>query len=179
MTASRGTLWWARIVCLSAFGPYVTGTARTEQIAVFASALFVLVTGWPRMLRARFSPAPFLLAWGALCAVMAVSTVFRPADPMFYGSQPPSHALSAMLMPLALIVVTWYWTLDTDPVSLIRAVTPLIAGAMCVNTAIELWQMAARKAAVVSFLPRFWDTAGLAGGPARGLNAGPPTRRHP
>ena len=57
MTASRRTLWWARIVCLSAFGPYVTGSARTEQIAVFASAMFILVNGlaahdhaprWPR-----------------------------------------------------------------------------------------------------------------------------------
>jgi hypothetical protein len=161
--SGRRTLWWARIVCLSAFGPYVTGSARTEQIAVFASLAAIAVTGWPRMTRAPFAPAPFLLAWGALCAVMTVSTVFRPADPMFYGLQPPSHALSALLLPVALMVVTWYWTLSADPVSLTGAVAPLVTGALCVNTVIEVAQVSAGKAAVVSFLPHFWGAVPSAG----------------
>ena len=158
MTANRGTLWWARIVCLSAFGPYVTGSARTEQIAVFASLLFILVTGWRPMVNARFGPAPFVLAWGGLCAVLLISTVWRPFDPEFYGAQPPSHALSAMLLPLALVLITWYWTLSAEPVLLIRAVAPLIVAAMCVNTVIELAQLSAGKAAL-GVLPRFWDAA--------------------
>ena len=66
-------MWWARIVCLSAFGPYVAGSARTEQIAVFASVMFILVTGAPRMIRAPFGPAPFLVAWSGLIAVMLIS----------------------------------------------------------------------------------------------------------
>jgi hypothetical protein len=61
------------------------------------------------------------------------------------------------------MVVTWYWTLSADPVSLIRAVAPLIAAAMCVNTVIEIAQLSAGNAAVVSFLPRFWDAAPSAG----------------
>jgi hypothetical protein len=160
---SRGTLWWARIVCLSVFGPYVTGNARTEQIVVFASLAFILVTGWPRMMRALLGPAPFLLAWGGLFTVMLISTVFRPFDPGFYGSQPPSHALSAMMLPLALMVITWYWTLSAGPVSLIRAVAPLITVAMCANTVIEFAQLSAGKAAVVGVLPRFWDQSRSAG----------------
>jgi hypothetical protein len=163
MTASRRTLWWARIVCLSAFGPYVTGSARTEQIAVFASVIFILVTGWPRMIRAPLGPAPFLVAWSGLVAVMLISTVFRPFDPGFYGSQPVSHALSAMALPLALMVITWYWTLTADPVSLIRAVTPVAVAGMCMNTVIEIAQVSVGKAEVFSFLPRFWDAAPSAG----------------
>ena len=42
--SSRATLWQARIVCLSAFGPYVAAGARTEQIVVFALAAWVLIT---------------------------------------------------------------------------------------------------------------------------------------
>jgi hypothetical protein len=156
MTASRGTLWWARIVCLSAFGPYVTGSARTEQIVVFASLLLILVTGWPRMVNAKFGPAPFLLAWGSLVTVMLISTVFRPFDPGYYGSQPPSHALSAMLLPLALMVITWYWTLSAEPVSLVRAVAPLIVTALCADTVIEFAQLSEGRAAL-GVLPRFWD----------------------
>jgi hypothetical protein len=157
MTASRKTLWWARIVCLSTFGPYVTGSARTEQIAVFASAMFILVTGWPRMIRVSLGPAPFLVAWSSLVAVMLTSTVFRPFDPGFYGSQPVSHGLSAMTLPLALIVITWYWTLTADPVSLIRAVAPIVVAGMCVNAVIEIVQLSVKKAAAFSFLPHFWD----------------------
>lgn len=161
--SSRKTLWWARIVCLSAFGPYVTGSARTEQIVVFASLAVVLVTGWPRMIQASFGPTPFVVAWSGLYAVMLISTAWRPFDPGFYGSQPPSHALAAFALPLALMVITWHWTLRADAVSLIRAVAPLITVAMCVNTVIEVAQVSAGKAAVASFLPRFWDTAGSPG----------------
>ena len=156
-------MWWARIVCLSDFGPYVTGSARTEQIAVFASVMFILVTGWPRMTRAPLGPAPFLVGWSGLVAVMLISTVLRPFDPGFYGSQPVSHALSAMALPLALMVITWYWTLTADPVSLIRAVAPVAVAAMFVNAVIEIAQVSGGKAAVFSFLPRFWDAAPSAG----------------
>lgn len=163
MTDSRKTLWWARILCLSAFGPYVTGSARTEQIVVFASLAFILVAGWPRMIRAPFGPAPFLLAWGGLYAVMLISTAFRPFDPAFYGSQAPSHVLSAMTLPLALMTITWYWTLSAEPLRLIRVVTPLIIVAMCVNTVIEAAQLSVGKAAVFPLLPRFWDAVPSAG----------------
>jgi hypothetical protein len=163
MTASQRTLWWARIVCLSAFGPYVTGGARTEQLAVFASAMFILITGLPRLIRAPLGPTPFLVAWSGLVAAMLISTVFRPFDPGFYGSQPASHAVSAMALPLALMVVTWYWTLTVDPVTLIRAVAPVAVAGMCVNVVIEAAQVSAGKAAVFSFLPRFWDATPSAG----------------
>lgn len=156
----RKTLWWARVVCLSAFGPYVTGSARTEQIVVFASLAFILITGWPRMVNAPFGPAPFLLAWGGLYAVMLIATAFRPFDPGFYGPQPVSHALSAMALPLALMVITWYWTLRASAAALIGAVAPLIVGGMCVNTVLELVQLSAGKAAAVGVLPRFWSAPG-------------------
>jgi hypothetical protein len=163
MKAERGTLWWARIVCLSAFGPYIMGSARTEQIAVFASLALILVTGWPRMINAPFGPAPFLVAWCGLYGVMLIATPWRAFDPMYYGSQPVSHALASFALPVALMVITWYWTLRADPVSLIYAVAPLMVGGMCVNTVIEIAQVSAGKAAIVSFLPRFWDATPSAG----------------
>jgi hypothetical protein len=161
---SRPTLWWARIVCLSAFGPYVTGSARTEQIVVFVSFAAILTFGWPQVARARhFAPVPFLVLWGGLYAVMLIATVRRPLDPAFYGAQPISHALSALLLPLALVTVTWFWTLSADGADLIAAVAPVIVAAMIVNTAISLAQVATRNVAIVSFLPRFWDSSGSTG----------------
>ena len=81
------------------FGPYVTGSARTEQIAVFASFAVILVTGWPRIAKTRsIPPAPFLVAWLGLDTVMLIGAVWRPFDLGFYGPQPVSHALAAYLL---------------------------------------------------------------------------------
>ena len=161
---SRATLWWARIVCLSVFGPYVTGSARTEQIAVFASFAAILIVGWPRIVNARSIPVtPFLVVWLGLDAVMLIGAVRRPFDPAFYGPQPVSHGLAAYMLPVALIVLTWYWTLSADSRDLIRAVAPVIIGGMALNTAISLAQLVTHHVAVFSSLPRFWDAPGSTG----------------
>jgi hypothetical protein len=160
----RVTLWWARIVCLSVFGPYVTGSARTEQIVVFASFAAILIVGWPQIAGACSIPVmPFLVAWLALDAIILIGTVSRPYDPSFYGPQPASHAIAAYMLPIALMVLTWFWTLSADGPELIRAIAPIVIGAMVVNTAISLSQLVTGNVAVLSFLPRFWDTPGSLG----------------
>ena len=146
------------------FGPYVTGSARTEQIIVFASFALILIVGWPQIVNARSIPAmPFLAAWLGLDAIMLIGTVWRPFDPGFYGPQPVSHALAAYMLPVALMVLTWFWTLSADGPELIRAIAPVVIGAMVVNTAVALAQLVTGKVAVLSFLPRFWDTPGSPG----------------
>jgi len=158
--ALRRDLWWARITCLSVFGPYVTGSARTEQVVVFASFVLVLVVGWPRIAQSRqFAPAPMLTAWIGMYTIMLIATAFRAFDPGFYGSQPPSHALADCLLPVALMTLTWFWTIRTDSISLIRAVAPVAVAGMCVNTVIEVLQLRAKTAAIVGFLPHFWVAA--------------------
>jgi hypothetical protein len=160
----RGTLRWSRLVCLAAFGPYVAGNARTEQIVVFASFAWVLVIGWPRILQARsFAPMPIMVLWLGVYAVMLIGSVSRPVDLDFYGAQPASHALSFLLLPLALMVVTWYWTLGAPAGLLIKAITQVTVAAMAANTVISFAQFITGEAAVVSFLPRFWDSGPSAG----------------
>lgn len=61
------------------------------------------------------------------------------------------------------MTLTWFWTLRADGPGLILAVAPVIVGAMSVNTVISLVQVATRKAAVFSVLPRFWDAPGSPG----------------
>ena len=106
---------------------------------------------------------PFLAAWLGLDAIMLIGTVWRPFDPGFYGPQPVSHALAAYMLPVALMVVTWFWTLSADGPELIRAIAPVVIGAMVVNTAVSLAQLATGNVAVLGFLPRFWDTPGSLG----------------
>ncbi len=152
----RGTLWWSRITCLAAFGPYVSGHARTEQIVVFASCAWVLVTGWERILRARvLAQMPVMVLWAGTYAVMLIASISRPVDLGFYGAQPASHALSFMLLPLALMVVTWYWALSAPAAALIRAVTKVLVAAMIVNAVIAAAQFLTGKAAVVELPAAF------------------------
>jgi hypothetical protein len=159
--AARAASWQAGIVCLSVFGPYVAGAARTEQIVVFGLFAWVMVTGWRQMLRAPCGPAPFLVTWSVLYAVILVSTAFRPLDPMNYGPQPPSHVLSAFLLPMALMTLTWYWSL-ARPVPLLRTIASVVVWGMCANAVAGFTQLAAGQAAI-GVLPRFWDAAPAAG----------------
>lgn len=164
LRAERRALWQARIVVLSVFGPYVTGSTRTEQIVVFSLALWVLATGWLRMLNARCGPAPFLLTWAGVYAVMLIATFWRPFDPGFYGAQPASHALAALALPLAMMVLTWYWTLSAKPVVILRAAAPVVAVGMSVNAVLEIIQLAAGNATAIAVLPHFWDAPAVAAG---------------
>jgi hypothetical protein len=166
--APRATLWWARIVCLSVFGPYVTGSARTEQIAVFVSFAVILIAGWPQIVKARScAPLPFLVAWTGMFVIVLIGTLSRPLDLGFNGGQPVSHGLSDMLLPIALMTVTWYWTLRAAAAELIGAVAPIVVAAMVANTGISLAQVVTGNVVVFAWLPRFWDTPGSTGSVAQ------------
>ncbi len=154
----RVTRGWAAAVTLSAFGPYI-GDGRLEQAVVFGSAAWVLVTGWPWMMRARAPSLWPLILLAAIEGVIVIGTVSRPFDPKFLGSQPASHGLAYFPVPLALVIVTWYWTLTVPAAELVVIVARVIVAAMSVNAAIAFAQMASGNITVLSFLPRFWDAA--------------------
>jgi hypothetical protein len=83
----------------------------------------------------------------------------RPFDPGFYGGQPATHGLSYFLLPLAVIIVTWYWTLMVPATDLIVVVARVVSAAMSANAVIAVAQLSTGKAAVLEFLPRFWGSA--------------------
>ena len=114
------------------------------------------------MIARSYAVAPFLLVWGSLYAVMFIGTVSRPLDLGFYGAQPASHALSWFALPMALMILTWYWTFTADSADLVRAVARVTVGCMSANTVISYLQLASRHVLVSSLLPRFWDSAGSA-----------------
>jgi hypothetical protein len=155
----RAVRLWAVAVCLSAFGPYV-GSARLEQVAALGSAALVLTLGWSRMMAAVRVPSPWpLILLAGICGVTLIGTVSRPLDPDFYGAQSAVHGLMYFLLPLALVIVTWYWTLIVPAADLVVVVAKTTILAMSVNAAIAVAQMASGNAVVLGFLPRFWATS--------------------
>jgi hypothetical protein len=149
-------LWAARIATLSVFGPYVAGSVRVEQVIVLAMLTAIAAAGWPIMAQRPFHPFPVLLTWVGLCVVMAISTVWRAPDLGLYGSQSASHGFAAFVMPLAFMVVTWFWTLTADTADLIRDIARIIVTLMTVNSVIAVAQLASGKAQISSLLPHFW-----------------------
>ena len=153
-------LWTATLTTLSVFGPYVSGNLRFEQFILIPIFFAVNIMGWPTLTRRPFSPMLVLMTWVALIGVSLIGTLWRPADLGAYGQQSASHGLGALLTPVMLIVITWFWGQQADPARLLAVVTRTICAAMTVNGLISLVQFGTKNPQIIPFLPRFWSGAG-------------------
>jgi hypothetical protein len=163
-TRERLTCWWCGVLCLSAFGPY-TGGVRMEQVTVLASVVFVLVTGWPAMMAARNVPFPWpLILLAGICGVTFIGTFSRPFDPRWMGTQPVTHGLAYFVLPAALVVITWYWTLSVPASRLAVIAARVTAAASAISGVAAVAQMVADSVTVVGFLPRFWSAGATSSG---------------
>jgi hypothetical protein len=153
-----GMARWAALTCAAAFGPFAAGVT-TGQVVMLASASIILVTGWPLIITARPTPLPTLGLWTGICAVMLISTAWRSLDPAFYGTQSAVHALGWLVMPLLVMIITWYWALRVPPERLILAIARVTAAAMTANAVLALAQLALSNVALGGFLPPFWHSA--------------------
>src|ERR1700761_6623996 len=118
----RLILGMAVITTLSVFGPYLSGSLRLEQFVVLPMFAGIIIIGWPVLVSRPFTPLPVLLTWTALIGVIMIGTLWRPADLGAYGQQSTSHGLGAVLTPVMLIVITWFWAQLADTVRLLTAV---------------------------------------------------------
>ena len=146
----------------------VAGT-RTEQVVVFALAIWTLITGWPHLMRGHTGLLPVMALWLGLIAVTLIGTCWRPLEIGAYGAQPVSHGLAALLLPLALMILVWSWSVHVPPARLALMASRIIITGMCLNTAISVAQTVTRNPQAIGILPRFWDAPGSNGSVA--LNA--------
>ena len=158
----RLILWTAAITTLSVFGPYISGNLRLEQFVLIPIFVVVVVMGWPTLISRPFSPLPVLMTWVGSVGVTLLGTLWRPADLGAYGQQAASHGLGAMLTPVMLIIITWFWGQQARTERLLTVVTGTVCAAMTVNGVISLIQFATKNSQIISFLPRFWSGAAAA-----------------
>ncbi|HEY2277108.1 MAG TPA: hypothetical protein VGI00_02055 [Streptosporangiaceae bacterium] len=152
----------ARIATASVFGPYVVGSIRTEQLFVLSMLIAIVTVGWPVTIRHSFHPFPVVLTWVGLCVVVMLGTIWRPPDLGSYGQQPASHGFAVFVMPLAFLMVTWFWTLTADTVDLIRDIARIIVAVMAANSMIAMVQLTTGNPGFSSLLPHFWSGAASA-----------------
>lgn len=92
--------FWAVLVALACFGPYVASGVRSEQVVVYGLAVLAVMTSAVRM----WLPGRMLAAsvvWLLLAAMAAVGTLTVRERP---GGDPIA-GLDALLLPLAVLVV--------------------------------------------------------------------------
>lgn len=135
----RVALAGAGIIAASAFGPYVAGGFRTEQIAVYGALLLLLVTPlWLRL-------GPPLVGAGVAAllvlefAVAAVGAAWPPQNTTAYQLGASLPGLDNLALPLAVLTIVWILVgSGADRVLMVRRVCQVIVCAMLLNTGLAI-----------------------------------------
>lgn len=156
---SRWPLRWVVVTVACIFGPYLVGGVRTEQLALYGSALVavVLLRRHPRALQ----PGWLVLALWAVYVATAAIGAFLVESRLPWGSGSLVAGLDNALLPLATMTVSAVW-MRLLPVSLLlRIVSWTVVAAMSLNGVVAL-AMSFVGIDGLPLLARFWasSTAG-------------------
>jgi len=141
-------------IVLATFGPYITGSVRTEQVAVYAVVVFIA----PAFLRRFFgnSDASFLIPW-CLYVLAATFGVLFPSE--ISGRWVGGNVLAGydgMLVPLAIMLIVWSVVPRVDAPVILATVSRVVAAAMAVNGLLAIINI---RVDLSSYLRPFWSTA--------------------
>lgn len=150
----------ATVACI--FGPYLVGGVRTEQLALYGSAVVavVAVVLLRRELFRILSPGWMVLAlWAAYAATAAFGAVFIESR-LPWGSGSLVAGLDNALLPLATMTVAGVWTRLVPVPVLLRTVSWMVVGAMALNGALAVAASLAGFERSIPLVPRFWAADG-------------------
>lgn len=169
--SSRILCLWIAIVTAGAFGPYLVGGVRTEQLAVYLSAVAVALFGWTRMrVRPDHGLVQVLLLWAALVAIAAVGAVWPPLNGTNYPAGNTVAGLDNYALPLAVIVIVGLWSQLTSTRVIATVIARVIVVAMMANSLISIIAMFIGSYAATPWVEEFWIRADE-GGKAVAINA--------
>jgi hypothetical protein len=171
--AGRHIAQWAIVACISVFGPYVAGVMTAQAILLIWGA-FILLAGWPLVIRGRLPLLPVIGLWTAICVVSVIAGASRAVDPAFFGVQSGVHAMWWLVMPQLVMITCCYWTRFVPPERLAVAISRVIAIAMAANAALAIEQLSTSDAELGGIMLRFWGGSATASGAVTvaGLAAG-------
>ena len=153
----RWPLRWVVVTVACVFGPYLVGGVRTEQLALYGSAL-VAVLLFRRQLRALSAGWLVLMLWAVYAGTAAIGAIFIERR-LPWPSGSVVAGLDNALLPLATMTVVGIWMRLLPVPVLLRTVSWMVVGGMALNGAL---------ATVTSFvgfdgvplLPSFWAAEG-------------------
>lgn len=144
---------------LAAFGPYVAGSVRTEQVAVYGLLALTLATAPTIRAHSLRGAAAWRLAstWTLYAAVAAAASVGSLAAPPRWAQGPLLAGLDNVVAPLAVMLLVW---LSVDPrraEDWLRLASKLIAVGMATNGVLALVMTQVDLSAL---LRPFWSATG-------------------
>lgn len=148
------------VVCalgIATFGPYLTGSIRTEQLAVYGLALAILIFTLPRMRatgKMRFL-APWLLYIVVALIGVAIPTVtatvpWAPGDPL--------AGIDNLASPLAVMLLIWTVVPAVNAEALLQTISRITATAMSLNGILAI---ISTRVDISGILRPFWGAADI------------------
>lgn len=156
--ASPWPLRWVVGTLACVFGPYLVGGIRTEQLALYGSAVVALVFFRREVLRALPTGWLVLALWAAYAATAAVGGIFFESS-LDVGSGSLVAGLDNAILPLATMTVAGVWTRLLPVPVLLRVTSWVVVGAMAINGALALLTSFVGVDSL-PLLPRFWAAGG-------------------
>ena len=146
----------ATIACI--FGPYLVGGVRTEQLALYGSAVVAVVLFRRELLRALSAGWLVLALWAAYAATAAVGALVIESR-LPWGSGSLVAGLDNATLPLATMTVAAIWMRLVPVPVLLRIASSMVVVAMALNGALAVVTSFAGFDGV-PLLSRFWAAGG-------------------
>lgn len=159
-SGSAGKLKPVTLIAVSAFGPYLIGGIRTDQLVVYGLLVALLPFLFARIGSASPAVTAILVAWSLIVAVASLGWVSPPQSTTRYGTGSAVANLDNLLMPLAVVILTLMVVKAHQREDALRRVAEITVAAMCVNAVVSVVQMARP---LEPLLARWWSSDGVSG----------------
>lgn len=136
---------------LGAFGPYLTGSIRTEQLIVYALAPLLVFT----FVRLKTWAIGLLSAWLVSLIVVSLGHLFRSPGTAPWEQGSALAGYDNLLLPLVIMLLIWTLVPIAGAISALRTAAMLIALLATVNAIIAVASSMVPN--LVTFLHPFWS----------------------
>lgn len=136
---------------LGVFGPYITGSIRSEQLVVYALAPLVVFT----FVRLRAWTAGILSAWIFTLVVVTLSHLLRDRGVTPWDSGSAVAAYDNLVLPLVVMLLIWTLVPPSGAERALRTASKLIAALAALNALVAV--ASSVLPSLVSFLYPFWS----------------------
>lgn len=156
------SFFWSRllvgVLIVGVFGPYITGSVRSEQLAVYALAPLLVFT----FVRLKAWSISLLSAWIFSLVVVTLGHLLRSPGMTPWESGSALSGYDSLLLPLVVMVLIWTLVPVVGAVSVLRTAGILIALLTALNAIVAVASSMVPN--LVTYLHPFWSAeAGDAG----------------
>jgi len=150
------TLWPVAVIVLASFGPYVVGSLRTEQMAVYGIGLLAMFS-LPLVFR-TLSKAwiGVFVTWGLMLAVLIILGIWPIYNDSGYASSSTFATLDNYTAPMVLMIIVAYWiATGRSRRSLMVTISNLVVWLMVVNALLSIYDVSS-GGGLRPYLTVFW-----------------------